>query len=114
SRAGADDEGGDDDALFNRGVGVFDTLHQIIDALFAEQIKILADGGQWWLEMTGFGNIIETDDGNICGDAQTAFMDGSHRAQRHLVIGDDEGGKSCSAFQEMTGCPITANSCPIA
>ncbi len=55
-------------------------------------IKIVANGRQRRVEVRGLGNVVDTHNAHVVGDAEAGFLQGEHGAQRHLVVGGDKGG----------------------
>src|SRR5215469_4075834 len=72
------------------GVASLDPIEQGFRSDLPHALERLLDGGQTRLAETGVGDVVESDDRNILGDAQPGILKQTHRADGGNVVESKE------------------------
>ena len=77
-------------------------------------VTLLPDGGQRWNVAGAVFGIIVANHRDIYRHPQTELADCAHRAQRHLIVSDQHGGREVTVIQHMHRLLKTRHRAPVA
>src|SRR5690606_28647620 len=99
-RAGPDDEAGRHDEALARARPRVDLPEQHLDAVPAHLVEILPDRGERRREERRLGDVVETHDADLVGYLHSFLGERAQHAQRHLVVGREDGGDAVHRGQD--------------